>query len=65
MLRSTWSPEAHPVFRTEADTGYTGSACVAMAIDDAIEQKKIRAGSLVVMVGLGVGYNQAAAAFRM
>lgn len=45
--------------------GYTGSACVAMALDDAIEQKKVRPGSLVVMVGSGVGYNQAGVAFRM
>ncbi len=45
--------------------GYTGSACIPMALDDAIEQKKIRHGDLVVMVGSGVGYNQAAAAIRM
>ncbi len=45
--------------------GYTGSACIPMALDDALEQRRIPAGSLVVMVGSGVGYNQAAAAFRM
>ncbi|HEY0789207.1 MAG TPA: ketoacyl-ACP synthase III [Thermoanaerobaculia bacterium] len=45
--------------------GYTGSACIPMALDDAIEQGKIRPGDLVVMVGSGVGYNQAAAAIRM
>lgn len=45
--------------------GYTGSACIPMALDDAIRQKKIKAGDLVVMIGSGVGYNQAAAAFRM
>lgn len=45
--------------------GYTGSACVAMALDDAIEKKKIKADDLVLLVGSGVGYNQAAAAFRM
>lgn len=45
--------------------GYTGSACIPMALDDAIEQGKIASGALVVMVGSGVGYNQAAAAFRM
>lgn len=45
--------------------GYTGSACIPMAFHDAIEQKKIKPGDLVVMVGSGVGYNQAAAAFRM
>jgi 3-oxoacyl-[acyl-carrier-protein] synthase-3 len=45
--------------------GYTGSACIPMALDDALRLKKIRPGDLVVMVGSGVGYNQAAAAFRM
>lgn len=45
--------------------GYTGSACIPMALDDAIENRKIRPGDLVVMVGSGVGYNQAAAAIRM
>ncbi|HSP17334.1 MAG TPA: ketoacyl-ACP synthase III [Thermoanaerobaculia bacterium] len=45
--------------------GYTGSACIPMALDDALRQKKIKPGDLVVMVGSGVGYNQAAAAFRM
>ena len=45
--------------------GYTGSACIPMALDDALAHKKIRPGDLVVMIGSGVGYNQAAAAFRM
>jgi 3-oxoacyl-[acyl-carrier-protein] synthase-3 len=45
--------------------GYTGSACIPMAFDDALQQKKIKPGDLVVMIGSGVGYNQAAAAFRM
>jgi 3-oxoacyl-[acyl-carrier-protein] synthase-3 len=45
--------------------GYTGSACIPMAFDDAIRKKKIKPGDLVVLVGSGVGYNQAAAAFRM
>lgn len=45
--------------------GYTGSACIPMALDDAREQGRIAPGSLVVFVGSGVGYNQAAVAFRM
>jgi 3-oxoacyl-[acyl-carrier-protein] synthase-3 len=45
--------------------GYTGSACIPIALDDAIEQGKVRSGQLVVFIGSGVGYNQAAAAFRM
>lgn len=45
--------------------GYTGSACIPMALDDAISLGKIKSGDLVVMIGTGVGYNQAACAFRM
>jgi 3-oxoacyl-[acyl-carrier-protein] synthase III len=45
--------------------GYTGSACIPMALDDAITKGKVSSGDLVVFVGSGVGYNQAAAAFKM
>ncbi|HEY4813922.1 MAG TPA: 3-oxoacyl-[acyl-carrier-protein] synthase III C-terminal domain-containing protein [Chthoniobacterales bacterium] len=45
--------------------GYTGSACIPMALDDAIELGKIKRGDLVVMISSGLGYNQAAAAVRM
>ena len=45
--------------------GYAGSACVPIALDDALEQGMISSGDLLVMVGSGVGYNQAGAAFRM
>ncbi len=45
--------------------GYTGSACIGMALDHAIEKGRVRPGNLVVMVGSGVGYNQAGVAFRM
>jgi 3-oxoacyl-[acyl-carrier-protein] synthase-3 len=45
--------------------GYTGSACIPMALDDAIQKGKVHSGDLLVFVGSGVGYNQAAAAFRM
>jgi 3-oxoacyl-[acyl-carrier-protein] synthase-3 len=45
--------------------GYTGSACVPIALDDALQSGLISSGDLVAMVGSGVGYNQAGAAFRM
>jgi 3-oxoacyl-[acyl-carrier-protein] synthase-3 len=45
--------------------GYTGSACIPMALDDALAQRKIKPGDLVVLIGSGVGYNQAAAAIRV
>lgn len=45
--------------------GYTGSACIGMALDDAREAGKVKRGALVVLIGSGVGYNQAGVAFRM
>jgi 3-oxoacyl-[acyl-carrier-protein] synthase III len=56
-----------PIERTHTvmeDWGYTGSACVPMALHDAREKGKIKPGDLVVLVGSGVGYNQAAVAFQ-
>ncbi len=45
--------------------GYTGSACIPMALDDAIELGKIKRGDLIVMISSGLGWNQAAAAVRI
>jgi 3-oxoacyl-[acyl-carrier-protein] synthase-3 len=56
--------------------GYTGSACIPMALDDAIELGKmalddaielgkIKRGDLVVIISPGLGYSQAAAAVRL
>jgi 3-oxoacyl-[acyl-carrier-protein] synthase-3 len=45
--------------------GYTGSACIPMALDDATSKGKVHPGDLVMFIGSGVGYNQAGAAFRM
>ncbi|HAI85704.1 MAG TPA: hypothetical protein DCL63_01775 [Firmicutes bacterium] len=45
--------------------GYTGSACVPMALDDAVSRGRIRSGDLVTLVGSGVGYNQAGVALLM
>jgi 3-oxoacyl-[acyl-carrier-protein] synthase-3 len=57
-----------PMERTHTimeECGYTGSACIPMALDDALAKGKIGKGALTVFVGSGVGYNQAATAFRM
>lgn len=57
-----------PLERTHTimeDHGYTGSACVGMALDAAVLAGNVRAGDLVVLVGSGVGYNQAGCAFRI
>lgn len=43
--------------------GYTGSACIPMCLSDA--GQKIESGDLVVLVGSGVGYNQAGVALKM
>lgn len=56
-----------PLERTHTvmeEWGYTGSACIPMALDSAREKGLIRDGQLVVLVGSGVGYNQAAVAYR-
>lgn len=45
--------------------GYTGSACIPMALHDAIERGVVGPGSLVFTVGSGVGYNQCATAIRL
>jgi 3-oxoacyl-[acyl-carrier-protein] synthase-3 len=42
-----------------------GSACLPIAFDDARRLGKIKSGDLVLFVGSGVGYNQAATAYRM
>jgi 3-oxoacyl-[acyl-carrier-protein] synthase III len=45
--------------------GYTGSACIPMALHDAIENGKVKVGNLIVLVGSGVGHNQAGLALRV
>jgi 3-oxoacyl-[acyl-carrier-protein] synthase-3 len=45
--------------------GYTGSACIPMCLDDAMEKGKVKSGDLLVLVGSGVGYNQGGVALRM
>lgn len=45
--------------------GYTGSACIPMALHDAVASGRVKPGDLVMMVGSGVGYNQAGIAVRI
>lgn len=45
--------------------GYMGSACLPVAFDVARKRGLIKEGSLVVLVGSGVGYNQCGVAFQM
>ncbi len=44
--------------------GYTGSACIPMALDDAVKRGKVKSGDILVMCASGGGLNMAAAAFR-
>lgn len=45
--------------------GYMGSACIPMALDSALEQGKLKSRDLLVLIGSGVGFNQAGVALRM
>jgi 3-oxoacyl-[acyl-carrier-protein] synthase III len=44
--------------------GYTGSACIPMTLDDAVEQGKVRRGDYVVLCASGGGLAMAAAILR-
>ncbi len=44
--------------------GYTGSACIPMALDDARAQGRLKPGDLVVLCASGGGISMAAAAIR-
>jgi len=45
--------------------GYTGSACIPLALHDALAAGRAKPGDLVVLIGSGVGYNQAGVALRV
>jgi 3-oxoacyl-[acyl-carrier-protein] synthase III len=45
--------------------GYTGSACIPMAFNDAWEKGRVKPGDLIFFIGSGGGLSFAAAAFRM
>jgi len=44
--------------------GYTGSACIPMALNEAVELGKVKPGDLVLFMGSGGGLSFATAAFR-
>lgn len=44
--------------------GYTGSACIPMALAEAVELGKVKAGDLILFMGSGGGLAFATAAFR-
>lgn len=44
--------------------GYTGSACIPIALDDAMKEKKLKEGDLVCFVGSGGGFSMATVLLR-
>jgi 3-oxoacyl-[acyl-carrier-protein] synthase-3 len=44
--------------------GYTGSACIPMALHDAVKQHKLKKGQTVFMLGSGGGLSMAAVAME-
>jgi len=44
--------------------GYTGSACIPMALDDAVRAGKVQRGDVIVMCASGGGLNMACVAYR-
>ena len=44
--------------------GYTGSACIPMALDDAVRAGKVKSGDNLIMCASGGGLNMACVAFR-
>jgi 3-oxoacyl-[acyl-carrier-protein] synthase III len=44
--------------------GYTGSACIPMVLDDAVQVGKVKPGDILVMCASGGGLNMACVAFR-
>jgi len=53
--------KAHTVMH---EYGYTGSACIPMALQDAIENGKVKKGDLCFFIGSGGGLSFASAAFK-
>lgn len=45
--------------------GYTGSACIPMSFNDAMEKELVKEGDLVFFIGSGGGLTFASAAFRL
>lgn len=44
--------------------GYTGSACIPMALDDAVRNNRLEAGDLVIMTGSGAGLTMGTVALQ-
>lgn len=66
-IEATMAALGQPMSRTHWTMdrwGYTGSACIPMTLDDAVDAGKVRAGDLVLLCASGGGLALAAALFR-
>lgn len=66
-IEATMSALGQPMSKTHwimDKWGYTGSACIPMALDDAVEQGRLKRGDHIVFCATGGGLAMAAAVFR-
>ena len=66
-IRVVMDKLAQPMERTHTimdRVGYTGSACIPMALDDAVRNNRLHDGDLVVMTGSGAGLSMGTVALR-
>jgi len=63
VMGTLGEPE-HKAHTVMGKWGYTGSACLPMALDDAARAGRLRDGSLVVLTGSGAGFSMGCVALR-
>lgn len=66
-IRIVMAKLAQPVERAHTimdRVGYTGSACIPMALDDAVRTNRLKDGDLVVMTGSGAGLSMGTVALE-
>jgi 3-oxoacyl-[acyl-carrier-protein] synthase-3 len=63
VMATLGEPE-HKAHTVMGKWGYTGSACLPMALDDAARAGRLRDGSLVVLTGSGAGFSMGCVALR-
>lgn len=66
-IRAVMQTLDQPMDRTHTimdRVGYTGSACIPMALDDAVRAGRVRDGDLVVMTGSGAGLSMGTVAMQ-
>jgi 3-oxoacyl-[acyl-carrier-protein] synthase-3 len=66
-IRTVMQTLRQPMERTHTimdRVGYTGSACIPMALDDAVRAGRVHDGDLVVMTGSGAGLSMGTVAMQ-